>query len=513
MGQTKKATQKRSAKTTASQAVAAPVTDANREAFEQILKFAKVLRTNLWDVNDQSTKKNSRYTRFTKEDLLDYMQTPSTNEKNIRDASIYMYDASTQYKRLIQYYAFLPDWAYTIAPVNYDPLKAKPDAFRKAYYKAATFMENMNPKHEMQKATTLALRDGILYGVIWQSNSSFFVQRINPDYCQLTSYVDGTWNYSVDMSKLNEKSLQFYPPEFTIMWNAYRAGGNKLQEVPDTISFCLKADETNDNYSLPPWVSTLPMLYDIETYKSLQETATEIANYKLLAMKIDTDDKGVPLLDWNLAQQYYAQLCASLPPFVGAAVTPMKIDSFEFDKSKGVTDVDTVSRAEEQFWFNTGTSALLHGSNGSKTAGVLNLSIKSDDEIMFGLMAQVERIVNRLLKNLSGTIKFKVNFLPVTKFNRDEQAKLYKEAATLGIPGTKSAYAATIGVPQTDLLGMNHIEMELLGMGELTPLQSGYTQGGSAVSGDEGGRPELEDTELTDEGEETREKESNANAI
>ena len=132
---------------------------------------------------------------------------------------------------------------------------------------------------------------------------------------------------------------------------------------------------------------------------------------------------------------------------------------------------------------------------------------------MFGLMAQVERIVNRLLKNLSGTIKFKVNFLPVTKFNRDEQAKLYKEAATLGIPGTKSAYAATIGVPQTDLLGMNHIEMELLGMGELTPLQSGYTQGGNTASGDEGGRPELEDTELTDEGEETREKESNANAI
>ncbi len=512
MGQVKKKTPKKS-QASAAASMAIPVVDEKREAFEQALMFAKLMKTNLWDVNDQSTKTNTRYTRFSKEDLLNYMQTPSSNEKNIRNASIYMYDASTQYKRLIQYYSFLPEWAYTLSAVSYDPAKVKGDAFRKAYYKAATFMENMNPKHEMQKATNIALRDGILYGAIWQSNSSFYIQRINPDYCVLTSCIDGTWNYSVDMSQLDEKKLAFYPPEFTTMWNAYRTSGVKWQEVPDSISFCLKADETNATYSLPPWASTLPMLYDIETYKALQETATEIANYKLLAMKIDTDDKGVPLLDWNLAQKYYTQLCASLPPFVGAAVTPMKIDSFEFDKSKGVNDVDTVSRAEEQFWFNTGTSALLHGSMGSKTAGVLNLSVKSDEEIVFGLMAQVERLVNRLLKNLSGTVKFKVHFLPVTKFNRDEQAKLYKEPATLGIPGTKAAYAATVGVPQTDLLGMNYIEMELLGMGELTPLQSGYTQSGDAVSGDEGGRPETEDTELTDEGEATREKESNANAL
>ena len=131
---------------------------------------------------------------------------------------------------------------------------------------------------------------------------------------------------------------------------------------------------------------------------------------------------------------------------------------------------------------------------------------------MFGLQRQAERLINRILKNLSGTAKFKINFLPITRFNQDTQASLYKEAATLGIPGSKAAYAAAVGIPQHDLLGMNYIEMELLHMDELTPLTSGYTIGTDA-GGDAGGRPLKDPEDLSDEGESTREKDSNENVV
>lgn len=479
-----------------------------RQEFNRILSFARLAKTNIWNVNDTTTKLNPRYTRYSKEDLLDYMQSPASNEKNIRNASIYMFDASTQYKRLILYYAYLLDWAYTIAPIGFEPSDINQDSFTRYYYKAISEIETMNLKHEMQKASVIALRDGILYGAIWKTSGSFYIQRINPDYCVLTSIEDGTWMYSVDMSQIKETQLNLYPPEFTVMYEAYKAGGNKYQEVPSSISFCLKADEASAGYSLPPWASTLPMLYDIETYKALQETATEIANYKLLAMKIDLDSNGVPTLDWDLAQKYYLQLCSSLPPYVGAAVTPMDIQPFDFDKSHGPNDVDTVSRAEEQYWFSTGTSALLHGSINSNAAGVLRYSIKSDEEIMFGLQNQAERLINRILKSMGGPIKFKIRFLPVTIFNRDEQTKLYKEAATLGIPGSKIAYASSIGIPQSDLLGLNYVEIDVLHMDKLIPLTSGYT-----VSSDnpEGGAPEKDPSELSDEGAATKEGDKNNN--
>ena len=483
--------------------------DQQKVAFENALRFAKIVRANIWNVEDVSTKINPTYTRYTKESILSYMQTPASNEKNIRNASIYMYDASTQYRRLIGYYGGLLTWSYMVSPLSYDPDKMKADALRKQYFKAITTLENMNLRHELQKASIIALREGIMYGVIWSSNNSFYIQPINADYCSVTSISDGCYIYSVDMSKIRENKLSLYPPEFTTMYNAYKNGGNKYQEVPENISFCLKADDTTNGYSIPPFASALPMLYDIETYKSLQVTATEISNYKMLGMQIPLNEDGSPQISWDMAEKYYQHLCNALPPYVGAALSPMKIESYDFDKNGGASDADAVSRAEEQFWSNTGTSALLHGSPESNTAGALALSIRTDEEVMFNIMTQAERVVNKYLKAISGSIKFKITFIRSTIYNQKELTTLYKEAATLGIPGSKSAYASILGITPGDILGVNMIELDILEMDKLIPLKSGYTS-----TGDESatGRPKLDNTDLTDEGAKSKDVGTNQNA-
>ena len=84
-----------------------------KNAYEYAWKFAQLQKQAL--VNLESTSSSSvTYSRFTQETLLSYMQTPKSNEKNIRNASIYMYDASPQYRRLIQYYALMPMWALSL---------------------------------------------------------------------------------------------------------------------------------------------------------------------------------------------------------------------------------------------------------------------------------------------------------------------------------------------------------------------------------------------------------------
>lgn len=486
----------------------ASVTSENKqaEAFEAAVRFARQVQAPIWVTTDQSTKENIAYSRYTKEDILGYLQTPTSNEKNLRNASIFMWDASSQYRRLIQYYAGLMRWDYILTPLDLDKNKVKRETFHKQYLKVQNQVELMNLKHELNKAAQIVYRDGVLFGAIWQNKTSFYVQRINPDYCTLTSIEDGTWRYSVDMSKIPEKKLPLYPPEFTTMWNEYKQTGLKYQEVPVNITFCLKADETVLTYCIPPWASTLPMLYDIETYKALQETATKIANYKILGMQIPLNDDGTPKVDWDAAEKYYQQLCNVLPPYVGAFVAPMKTESFEFEKSNGTNDVDTVSRAEEQYWFNTGTSALLHGSTISNTAGALKLAIRADEEIAFILANQVERLLNRIIKNISGTVKFKLRFLPTTIYNQQEQVSMYKEAASLGVPGSKSAYVASIGIHQSDITGMEYLETKTYDMEEWQPLVSGYTGGGQQT-----GRPSSDDEDLDAEGEATRANDTNAN--
>ena len=66
--------------------------DVSRAAYEAAMRFAKQVQAPLWVLTDQSTRDNVTYTRFTKEQILKYMQSPTTNEKNLRNASIYMWD-------------------------------------------------------------------------------------------------------------------------------------------------------------------------------------------------------------------------------------------------------------------------------------------------------------------------------------------------------------------------------------------------------------------------------------
>lgn len=474
-----------------------------RDAYNFAWRYAQLQKQQLVDLlSNRNT--STTFTRYTKEQLLQYMQSPSSNEKNIRNASIYMYDASSQYRRLIQYYAYMHLWAYTLSPLNFDPSKVNADSFRKSYLKALSQVEMMNLKHELQKATLIALREGVFYGVQWSGNNSYFIQRVNPDICKVVAVLDGTWIYAVDFSQVREDDLILYPPEFTTLYNQYKNNTQqRWLEIPESISFCLKADETTYGYSIPPWASTLPMLYDIETYKSLQETASEISNYKMIGLEIPLDDDGTPKFEYELALEYYEHMVNSLPPYVGAFMAPMKASSYSFDKSGNLNDVDTVSRAEEQFWREGGTSPLIFGSASNNTAGSLKLSINADEEIVFALVAQCERLVNRILKQMSGTTKFKLTFLPITRFNQDNWISNYKDAAALGIP-VKSSYAAALGLSPNDVLGMNYVEMNVLGMGDLTPLVSGYTQTSS-------GRPEEDDADLTEAGVQTRESDANAN--
>lgn len=458
--------------------------------------FAKLSKQPLADLTS-NTKSSLSFQKFTKDKIIEFLKNPQRNEKNIRDASIYMNNNSSQYHRLMAYYSFMATWAYIILPSKFDIQKAKTDNYRKQYTKVAQYVENMQIPHEMQKIAAVAFREDVFYGVTWETSESFMIQLINPDWCELSSREDGIFNFAVDMSKIKEEELILYPPEFTIMWNEYKKDGIKRKEVPSKISACFKVNEDLP-YPLPIFSGTMASLHDIEDYKALAKARTEVGNYKLINMEIPTKD-GEPTMSWNTIVDYYNQLQSQTPENVGTTASPAKLDTIEFEKSGGLNNVDDVSNAEGRFWSAAGTSELIFGGNKSSISS-LKISIKSDEAIVIGFIRQVERWINRRLKDISGSIKFKIQMLPVTVFNREEMFKLYKEAATLGIP-TKTMMGATLGINGGDFEALNYLETEVMQLQDnIIPLSSSYTQ-----SSDDVGRPTAESKgdDLTDSGQKT----------
>ena len=287
------------------------------------------------------------------------------------------------------------------------------------------------------------------------------------------------------------------------MYLKYIETGERWQEVPIDISVCIKADETIPDYSIPPFAGVIPSLYTIANEEALQETASELRNYKMLSGQIPLDEKGNQLIPDDIVQQYYAHIASALDDRVGLALSPFKLESVSFENNASVNNLNTLSDAVANFWSTAGTSGLLHGRE-NDTSGVTQLAIKNDETYVIGIIQQFERVINRHLKtNFSGSQKFKISILPITVFNRGELIKYYKEAASFGIG--KSYYAAAVGVPQIDIAGMDYIERNFVPFDNLTPLKNSYTTSGDV------GRPQEDLSELGDAGMETRDNDTNAN--
>ena len=317
--------------------------------------FARQLaKQNLFDPQNANRRKTGTYSLYTKENIMSWLQSPGTtsNAKNLRNASIYLYNSFNQYSRLIDYYAGLPLWAYVISPVAFNPGKVKDDVFKRQYLKVTQFFEDMNIPHEMHKAMKIALREGAFYGVFRKESGSCFIQKLNPDNCLISSISDGTYVFLYDMSSItDEQDLKIlYPPEFSEMHRNYKKTGKPYQEVPDSISFCLKADDSVNDYTIPPFSSVMPLLLDISNYMDLQQTATELRNYAVLTGEIPTNADGTPQMDWPLVVEYLKQIYNALPPQIGCVAAPWKINQVSFNKNDGATDADLISRSADNFW-------------------------------------------------------------------------------------------------------------------------------------------------------------------
>lgn len=474
-------------------------------------KFAKNLGQSLFNVDSDNGKETVSYSTFSKQEILTYLKRPTaaSNAKNLRLASRQMFQNSNQYGRLVLYHALLPTWAYVVLPKEYPgDVSNKLENYQKSYYQALKNIDAMHIRHEMFKAFIHILVDGVLFGVVRKDNSSnwntWFVQAIDPSICTLSSIVDGTFMYAVDMSRIKEEDLYKYPNEFTKMYRKYQSSGIKQQVVPEEISFCLVADESK-TYTVPPLASSLPSIFDLEAFNEMADIGDAINNYKLINMQIPTDSNGEPTMGWDLASRYYKQLEQVVPEFVAVGMSPTKLTSIDFNPKTTSTNTE-LNEALSKFWFDSGTSPLLFGDATNKSATALEKSIKADEEPILALMAQAERVLNRHISYLSGSTKFKVKILPITIFNQKDMISTYKEAATLGLP-TKLYYAAAIGESPLDLSNSMFVENTLLDLSSnFSPLSSTYTQTSEDSAG---GRPEVDDDELSESGEQTRNNEGN----
>ena len=487
------------------------------------LDFSQLAKHIFNDIhNPESTSGSILFRNFDKKTMMSAMQNPQNNEKTLRNLSNFLYIISPHYKRLCDYYAEMATLDWYISPYNLDTSKVNVKLFKKTYDDTLYLLDKMNIRHEMFKVLQVVFRDGIFYGYEYETDDSYFIQKLDPDYCKISGFEDGVFSFKFDFTffSSDESKLSNYAPEFKIKYELYKnqsknKGKNRVskgsnnnksesidlrwQEIDSRTAICIKTSESI-YYPFPPFISVLPDIYEIQDYKSLKKANSEMQNYAILSgtipMKKDNDLANNFAISLDTAINFGSKISSELPEQVGFMLSVFE-DMQLFRLSDDKTGSDKVSESVKSFWDSAGVSKNLFADD-SNTDAAIRFSTKTDEQTLFGLLRQVERWLNRKLKLKDGKYQFKINMLNTTYLNREETATELLKNAQFGLP-IKAKLFASLGGSQSEMESMNYLE-SLLGLPEVwKPLQSSHTSTEVSVTGGEAGRPtEDEDSKRID---------------
>lgn len=482
------------------------------EKFESSNNFVQLI-----DPKDTTTKTEGTFSR---ERLRTFMRNPYGNTTNLRNLSRFLYRRSQVYRRIINYNASMIDLNYrSVIPLIDLTKDNDKDKTIKSYYDTLQILEVMNLPLEMYKAYIIAWREDVFYGCVYfdLKNNEFFVLPLDPDYCKVTGiYPTGDLGFDYDMTYFSQRQdiLEMWGEPFTTMYRAYESDtvNGRWQPMPDENCICFKVNFEDYQYPLPPYMGLFNALINLEDLNDITAVANEQMIYKLLVAKLPTitgtnevDDFSV---DPQTAIQYFQKLKEILPDYSAAVLSPLAIDTVSFDNDQ-TTDVDKVENATKSVLNISGGAQVLNSSTISGTTA-WNGAIRADEELaMSSLLPQTQAWCNRFL-GLQIKNPAKVKFIETTRYTVNDYKDKVMKDATYGLP-TKILLNSLNDFSELETLSLNFLEEDCLNLSEkLVPLQSSNTMNtGDLRSGSdnpEGGAPEKSDTEITDDGEASREK-------
>lgn len=464
----------------------------------------------LRDLNNYKQQYPHFFMRYKKHDIAMWLANPYRFERQLREAVRYIYQVSSHFRRIIQYFVGLSDIDYLIEPYGIDPKNASANIVNLNYRRTLKILEGMNLKTQLKKILTVVLREDVFYGYLWELGDTLTILQLPSDYCAISEIEGNVFNVTFNFSYFTNREdlLETYPEEFRIKYEEYKRSGRSIRNRWITLdspkAFAIKCNTDIIEYAIPPFAGVLREVFDIEEFKDLKLERAALENYALVSMTIPLDAEGNWGIDLDKAEAFWKNLDAVLPEEIGSVLTPMPINKISFERSN-TGDTQTVTEAEESLFTASGVSSLLFN-NAKASSNALLLSIKADQAITYGIILSITDAINRYLATRPYAHFFRLNILDISPFNREEMLGTYLKACQFGIPMV-SYYCVASGLDQMAMDSMSYLETTVLNLQKrFKPLMSSTQMGSDNTSASsidsptdgEAGRPTLGVGEVSD---------------
>ena len=454
---------------------------------------------------------NSNICGYTKESLRDFIEKPWLHTNKLISIMNFIYFSSGYFRKLIQYYINLViSDCWTVDTEYLIPNKSgiNKDKFKKDYFKYVKEVEAYDLSNVLPKILFDVFLYDAYFGYEINTDDGKVLFAFAPEDCIITGYNNGMPCFAV---RKNVRKIKTYPNEIQEIFNDKNAiviRGAYVQ-MPFEKTFCIKYNDGYD-FLYPPFAFIIKEILDVEDFKEIEKTKAENEVYKLIAMKIPTDQNGQPTMNTEQVAPFYELAMDVVSRAIGILPAPFDVTPIEFT-TRTSDNINRVKNAIDVMYSEIGVSqSLLSGaSNGSE----LKTSIEVDASEVYRVLKQVSKAVNFHCRiNLVNNPKYKFTFryLDITPFNQGEKVDRLLKMAQASLP-VKSELMAAMGNNPIKMLGNTFVENDVFELAEnWIPMQTSYTQSSSDIANsDNNGRPTMDDTEISEITQNTRDNEGN----
>lgn len=476
--------------------------------------FSAIKRLVLSELALNKSIKPQRIFGFSRQQILSMCQYPDRYGNQILKLMDYMYQKSGYMRRLIDYFSNMPKLSYYIdkevTDVSFfNPKKTNPDTYRKNFIKFANQSSKFNLGNNVHDITKRMFLNDACFAFVVETDLDISYYYLPPQVCQITKLVNGNiYEFAINRSLLTSSHFDTFPAELqTLLENSYEISNNNLVDIPYDKGFCLKYNN-NFLHLFPPMFPMINSILLVDEYKDLAKTKAVNDAYKLLVLKVPTNDGEITMGD-EILNPFVSIALQVVQENIGVLPYPGDVDSVEFSSSNS-DDRDKVEDATTQMYAEQGVSESLM--SGASSGSELKLSITNDSGDIFRIYRMLENWVNlqmKLRNFIYSSYQFIYKILDMTVFNQteviDEELKLAQASIS-----NKERLCAASGMSPTAMLGNTYHEALFFKdvFDSWQPLKSSYTQSGDGS--DKGGRPMEDETNIAKSTDTQRQNDSNS---
>ena len=474
------------------------------------MNFAALKRLVLSELALKNSVRPTKILGFTRKQILNMCQYPERYGKQIIKLMNYMYQKSGYVRRIIDYFSNMAkaNFYVDIELRNSFPFSnVKSDAVKKNYIKFCSQASKFNMSNNINSIINQLFLHDVCYAFVVETDLDISYYFIDPQYCELRGLVNGNvYQFSINRSLLTNSYFESLPTQLQeLIEVSAETNPNHLVDIPYENSFCIKY-YNNFLHLFPPFFPMIADVLLIDEYKDLSKTKALNDAYKLLVLKVPTKD-GKLTMDDQVIGPFVQTALQVVQDNIGVLPYPDEVESVEF-YSTNSDDRDKVSDAISWTFAETGVSESLM--SGATSGSELKLSITNDSGDIFRIYRMIENWVNLQMK-LRGFFykpcQFVYKLLDITIYNQQEVIDSELKLAQASMPN-KQRVGAAIGMTPGAMMGNIVMEQVILKdiFDLMTPLKSSYTESSNS---EDVGRPAMDDTEISEITETTRENDGN----